>query len=61
MNKRTFIKLSSALMTTSLIAPLESWAQHEKLKNWAGNLEYSTDKIYYPRSVEEVQQLVKKI
>ena len=47
-------------MTTSLIAPLESWAQHEKLKNWAGNLEYSTDKIYYPRSVEEVQQLVKK-
>ena len=47
-------------MTTSLIAPLESWAQHEKLKNWACNLEYSTDKIYYPRSVEEVQQLVKK-
>src|SRR6476620_2904460 len=60
MKKRTFIKLSSALVAAPLIAPFESWAQAEKIKNWAGNLEYSTEKIYYPTSVEEVQQLVKK-
>ena len=60
MKKRTFIKLSSALVAAPLIAPFESWAQDEKLKNWAGNLEYSTSKIDYPKSLEEVQQLVKK-
>src|SRR3954469_747652 len=60
MNKRTFIKLSSALLATPLISSLKSWAQGAKIKNWAGNLEYSTDKISYPTSVEDVQQLVKK-
>jgi xylitol oxidase len=60
MNKRTFIKLSSALIATPLMTPFESWAQEEKLKNWSGNLEYSTNKIDYPKSVEEVQHLVKK-
>lgn len=43
-----------------MVSPLISLAQDEKLKNWAGNLEYSTTKIQYPRTVEEVQQLVKK-
>src|SRR6266487_6009180 len=60
MKKRTFIKLSSALMAAPLVLPFPVLAQNEKLKNWAGNLEYSTDKIYYPKSVGEVQQLVKK-
>lgn len=32
----------------------------EKLKNWAGNLEYSTSNIFYPKSVKEIQDLVKK-
>lgn len=48
------------MLAAPLINPLEGWSQEEKLKNWAGNLEYSTNKIYYPKSVEEVQQLVKK-
>ena len=48
-------------MATPLFSPLRSWAQNEKLKNWAGNLEYSTDSIYYPKSVAEVQELVRKI
>lgn len=60
MKKRTFIKLSSAMLAAPLINPLISWAQEDKLKNWAGNLEYSTNKIDYPKSVEEIQQLVKK-
>jgi len=49
-------------MATPLLSPLNSWAQqHEKLKNWAGNLTYSTDKVHYPKTVAEVQQLVKKL
>lgn len=60
MKKRTFLKLSSTVMAGSLLKPTLSWAQRERLKNWAGNVEYSTDKIYYPKTVEEVQQLVKK-
>jgi xylitol oxidase len=30
------------------------------LKNWAGNLEYSTGNVHYPKSVEQVQQVVRK-
>jgi len=60
MKKRTFLKLSSAMLAAPLVAPFSSWAQQEKLRNWAGNLEYSTNKIDYPKSVEEVRRLVKK-
>ncbi len=59
MNKRTFIKLSSTMMLTPLLSPLKNLPQ-EKLKNWAGNLEYSTSNVFYPRTVQELQQLVKK-
>ena len=30
------------------------------LKNWAGNLEYSTGNVHYPKTVGEVQEAVKK-
>ena len=30
-----------------------------KLFNWAGNYEYSTDKIYYPKTIEEVQRIIR--
>ena len=60
MERKTFLKLSSALMVGPLVSPIDSSTQQEKLKNWAGNLEYSTSKVYYPKSLEEVQALVKK-
>ncbi len=60
MKRRTFIKLSSALTLAPLVSPFHVMARDEKLKNWAGNLTYSTGNVYYPQSVEEVQQLVKK-
>src|SRR4051794_31992564 len=60
MNRVTFIKLASAFATAPLLSPYDTWAQHGKLKNWAGNLEYSTHKIHYPNTVEEVQTLVRK-
>ena len=28
--------------------------------NWAGNLKYSTDRVHYPTTLEEVQEVVKK-
>ena len=60
MDKRSFIKLSSAVMAAPLLSPLATWAQDQRLQNWAGNLTYSTDNVYYPKTAEEVQQLVKK-
>ena len=47
-------------MATPLLSSLDGWAQTPRLKNWAGNLTFSTDHVFYPKSVQEVQQLVKK-
>ena len=60
MTRKTFVKLSSAIAAAPLLTPFKSWAQMEKLKNWSGNLEYSTNNIFYPKSVKEVQDLIKK-
>ena len=37
-----------------------AWAGGEGLKNWAGNLEYSTERVYTPTSLEQVKAYVKK-
>jgi xylitol oxidase len=60
MDKREFLRLCSAALTSPVIAPLLSWAQSEKLRNWAGNLEYSTEKLTTARSLEEAQAFVRK-
>jgi alditol oxidase len=60
MNKRTFMKLFPALLASPLISPLLSWASGEKLTNWAGNLEYSTQNLYPATSLEQVREFVKK-
>jgi xylitol oxidase len=39
---------------------MTSWEQSEKLRNWAGNIEYSTDKLYEAATLEQVRELVKK-
>lgn len=61
MKRQNFLKLISAIATSPMFLSFKSFAQKQKLKNWAGNLEYSTDNVFYPRSVEEVQQLIKKL
>ncbi len=62
MKKRTFLKISSALATGAILSPFASCVKQEKAKitNWAGNLQYSTGNVEYPKSVEEIQALVKK-
>lgn len=61
MKRKTFIRLSTTLMATPLLSQLKSLAAQPRLKNWAGNLTYSTDNVQYPKSVAEVQQLIKKL
>jgi xylitol oxidase len=63
MNKRTFLKLASALLGFPLTAPLWRWLSAEQppteaLTNWAGNIRYGTHRLSRARSVEQVQQLV---
>ena len=59
-NKRTFIKLIAWVAASPIFSPLLSWAAKKKLTNWAGNLEYSTDRLYPANSLEEITSYVKK-
>ena len=47
-------------MTAPLLSPLSGWANSDKLRNWAGNLEYSTEKLDLGKNLQEVQSIVKK-
>ncbi len=47
-------------MSAPALSPLLSWAAAEKLKNWAGNIEYGTDKIFAATSVQQAQDFVRK-
>jgi xylitol oxidase len=60
MDKRKFIKLSAAMLATPFGLAMSSGKPDDKLKNWAGNYQYGTDKLHPARSVEEVQKLVKQ-
>ena len=57
MKKRTFIKLCTAAAAMPFEVP--SFASPEKLSNWAGNIEYSTDNVYAATSVVDVQKFVR--
>ncbi len=61
MNKRTFLKTSSALVAGGFLSQFMACKQAEARTNWAGNLTYSTDNLYAPKSVAEVQELVRKL
>lgn len=68
MDKRTFLKTSSVVAGGAVLSELigcksepdKSISMGKKLSNWAGNLEYSTGNVHYPKTVEEVQEVVKK-
>jgi alditol oxidase len=59
MSRRTFLKYRSTAAASPLVAPLMSFAS-EKLKNWAGNIDYSTDQLYSPKSLQQIQEFTKK-
>jgi xylitol oxidase len=60
MNKRTFLKLSSATIAIPAVSRLLAWTAPDKLTNWAGNLEYSTENLYAAKSQQQIQDFVKK-
>jgi len=60
MSKRTFVRLFAAVVASPVISPLLSWAFNDKLKNWAGNLEYSTDRLYSADSLEQVRSYIRQ-
>ncbi len=60
MNKRTFVKICAAIISTPLFGRLLAWAGSERLTNWAGNLEYGTDKVFTATTPEQAQDFVKK-
>src|SRR5881628_819197 len=60
MNKRTFLKIISAMTASPAVSPLIAWAAGDKLKNWAGNVDYSTENLYSATSIKQVQEFVKK-
>ena len=60
MHKREFIRLAAAALVAPFTWPFAARPQSQRLKNWAGNLEYSTGTVLYPKSVAEVQAAVRK-
>lgn len=59
MNKRTFLKTSSVLLTGTMLNHLISCKKAEARTNWAGNLTYSTDNLHTPKTVAELQEAIK--
>ena len=59
MNKRTFIKLIAATLASPALMRALAWAGQERLKNWAGNIEYSTDRIQTASSLDQILDYVK--
>lgn len=45
------VRISTALTSTT---------PRERLLNWAGSFEYGTGNVFYPKTLEEVQEIVKK-
>jgi alditol oxidase len=59
MDKREFLKTSGVFLAGSMLSPLASASQSSGRTNWSGNYTYSTDHLHQPKTVEEVQQIVK--
>jgi alditol oxidase len=64
MKKRTFLKLAGAIGAESFLSPVAGIGAKSKVldkpKNWAGNIEYSTESWYAAKSLAEAKEYVKK-
>ncbi len=60
MDKRQFLKTSGALVAGGMLSHAMSTPQQNKARtNWSGNYQYRAERLLEPKSVEEVQQIVK--
>lgn len=60
MDKRSFLKASGAFITGGFLSYLladDHYTSHRT--NWSGNYTYSTDRVHYPKTIDEVRQIVK--
>ena len=60
MSRRSFLKRCSALAASYFIGPKWALGAADKLKNWAGNLEYGTENLFAAKSVEDAREFIKK-
>jgi xylitol oxidase len=60
MSKRTFLELVCGLLAWPIASVRSAWAGASRLTNWAGNLEYGTNRLYTARSLGEVREHVRK-
>ncbi|MEO5564353.1 MAG: FAD-binding protein [Chitinophagaceae bacterium] len=60
MDKKTFIKTSAVVMSGIALSPFVSCKSPEPRMNWAGNLSYSTDNLFNPQTISELQDIIKK-
>jgi alditol oxidase len=65
MKRKTFLKVSSAFIAGSLLPSMTACKENPKpmtvRKNWAGNYAYKAKDLHQPKTVEEVQALVRKL
>jgi xylitol oxidase len=59
MNKRTFLRLFAASLASPAVMRRLAWSEQERLKNWAGNIEYSAARVQIVTSLQQVQDYVK--
>jgi xylitol oxidase len=61
MKRRYFLKTSSAIVSGSLLsAPFACTPNSPPRTNWAGNLTYSTDNLHRPKTIEALQEVIRK-
>jgi len=46
-------------MASSVVAPLSTWAEKQRLSNWAGNVTYSTDQVEEAASIEQIRAVLR--
>jgi xylitol oxidase len=60
LDKRQFLKISGAIVAGSMSSRIGSSEETSApRRNWAGNYQYSTDRLHTPSTVAEVQKIVK--
>jgi xylitol oxidase len=59
MNKRRFLNLMTGALAGPLIAPLTAFVEGKPLKNWAGNLTYSTRQVDDASTLDQVRSVVR--
>ncbi len=61
MNKRAFLKALSAAIASPFFGRISSMRASEALKNWAGNITYSTDRVHQTSTVDEVRTYLRSV